>query len=100
MVKYCKYCCNATVEPKLTPDNDLSYMSVGATEQEYSMFVRSGSNLPTAIITSRWSEKFNHNVEMGIYVPKFCPECGRRLIENEKTLEKTMQMEDTRRAGG
>ncbi len=29
MNTYCRFCCNAGVEPKLDSNNDLSYMCVG-----------------------------------------------------------------------
>lgn len=79
---YCHVCCNATVEPELTSDNDLSYISVGETTEGYGMHIRSGDGKPTVLIVSKWEESLGRNIDVGIYKMKFCPECGRRLIEN------------------
>ena len=79
---YCHVCCNATVEPELTSDNDLSYISVGKTTEGYGMHIRSGDGKPTALIVSKWEESLRRNIDVGVYKMKFCPECGRRLIEN------------------
>ena len=87
--KYCNYCCNATVEPELNSDNDFSYMSVGKTVGKHLMYIRSGNNLPTAIIVSEWDNKIQRNVDIGTYVMKYCPECGRKLIENRRAENAT-----------
>ena len=80
---YCHVCCNSVVEPELTSDNDLSYISVGKADKFYNLFIRSGNNKPTALIVSKWEEKLGHNIDIGFYKMKYCPECGRKLIENE-----------------
>ena len=80
--KYCKYCCNATVKPELDSDNDLSYFTIGSTVRKHNMYIRSGNNLPTGIIVTEWDDKKQENVDIGTYVMKYCPECGRKLIEN------------------
>lgn len=82
-MKYCKFCCNATVEPELNSDNDLSYMSVGKTTENCSMHIRSGNGRPTVLQISLWDKKLQQNVDIGFYRMKYCPECGRRLIENK-----------------
>jgi hypothetical protein len=78
-VNYCKYCCNAYVEPALDIDNDLGYRSVGDSVTDgYSMFIRSGDDKPTAIIVSHGSNDIIY------YKMRYCPNCGRYLFENEK----------------
>lgn len=79
---YCHVCCNATVEPELTPDNDLSYIGVGKTEKGYGLHIRSGDGKPTVLVVSKWEESLGRNVDIAVYKMNFCPECGRRLIEN------------------
>lgn len=81
---YCCACCNAVVEPELTSDNDLSYIGVGKMFDGYSMFIRSGDNKPTALIVSKFDKTVSRNIDIGIYKMKYCPECGRKLIENNQ----------------
>lgn len=78
----CRFCLNAFVDKTLTPDNDLSYLSIGFCERGRSMCIRSGDGRPTLILVS---EAVNGiNVDVAVYKPKFCPECGRELLENKK----------------
>lgn len=84
--KYCRFCLNATVDSELSPDNDFSAFGIGNTEHGYNMYFRTGYKEPTAITVSRWDEKLARNVDVGKYIMKFCPECGRKLIGNEKVL--------------
>lgn len=81
-MKYCKFCCNAVVEPELTPDNDLSYHTIGETDNGFNMYFRSGGNRPTVIEVSQWNQQQKQNFDIGVYKMNFCPECGRKLIEN------------------
>lgn len=84
--KYCKYCCNASVEPELTHDNDLSYLTVGKSLEGTNLYFRSGNGQPTAIVVSQWNQDRNENEDVAIYEMKYCPECGRKLIENKKRI--------------
>lgn len=77
-VNYCKFCCNAYVDPALNIDNDLGYCSVGDSVNGYSMFIRSGAGRPTVIVVSHGSEFVSY------YEMRYCPNCGRYLFENEK----------------
>ena len=80
--KYCNFCCNSTVEPELTSENDFSAISVGNMEKGFHMYLSTGYARPTAIVVSRWNERFKVNEDIGVYKMKYCPECGRKLIEN------------------
>lgn len=80
--KGCKYCNNATVDPQLNCENDLSYCGIGSSIPGDGAFIRSGGGRKTAIIFDRWDEKGKINHTVGVYIPKFCPECGRWLLEN------------------
>ncbi len=82
-LKYCDFCCNASVESDLTHENDLSFLSVGKSIKGHSMHFRSGDNKPTAIVVSECDDSFQLNIDVCIYAPKYCPECGRRLFENK-----------------
>lgn len=79
---YCHTCCNSAVEPELTPENDLSYIGVGESKNGYGLYIRSGNGKPTALVVSKLEENLESNVDIGLYKMKFCPECGRRLVEN------------------
>lgn len=81
-MKYCKFCCNAVVEPELTPDNDLNYHTIGETENGFNMYFRSGGSRPTVIEVSQWNQQRKQNFDICVYKMNFCPECGRKLIEN------------------
>ena len=86
MIKDCGFCFNSWTDPGLTPDNDLSYIGIGTCESGYNISLRTGDLRPTAILF----EDLKSGKEVllkGIYVPKFCPECGRYLMENERYFE-------------
>lgn len=74
--KGCRLCFDATIEPDLE-GSDLSYHDVGKSEQQKRILIKSGNRKHMAIMFEEWSGKQWHTV--GIYEPKFCPECGRPL---------------------
>lgn len=80
--KHCRFCLNATINPELTSDTDFSAMSIENVENGYTMYFCTGYGKPTEITVSKWDEKLGCNIGVGRYVMKFCPECGRKLIEN------------------
>ena len=80
--KFCYFCHNASVDPELNSDNDLSYLSLGVMSKGYSMHMRSGAGTHTVLIISKLDKFINQTYDIGIYKMKFCPECGRKLIEN------------------
>jgi hypothetical protein len=77
----CHFCNNAAIDPELTPDNDLSYVSVGECLNQVRILFRSGDRKPTALLFEKWREGYGWTT-IGDYIPKFCPECGRKLVEN------------------
>ena len=77
----CDFCNNAAIDPELTPDNDLSYVSVGKCLNQVRILFRSGDRKPTALLFEKWGENYGWTT-IGDYIPKFCPECGRKLVEN------------------
>ncbi len=79
----CTYCNNATVDDGLTSENDLSFISIGHIEKGYTLYFRSGDNRFTGIDISHFFEGREYSNTIGYYVPKYCPECGRYLKENE-----------------
>lgn len=74
--KGCRFCFDATIEPDLE-GCDLSYHYVGESEQQKRIMIRSGNGKPVAIMFEELSGNQWHTV--GIYEPKFCPMCGRKL---------------------
>lgn len=79
----CRMCINAYVNPDLTGVNDLSYSSVGEWYDGYRIMLRSGDDRPTALEFEGIGQDRCWHL-LSFYEPKFCPNCGRRLIENEK----------------
>lgn len=79
----CKMCTNAHTDSDLTSDNDLSYCGVGECEKSFRLMLRTGNGRPTGILVEHLDEGIGWNT-IGFYWPKFCPNCGRRLTENEK----------------
>ena len=80
--KFCSFCNNAFVDPELNSDNDLSYLSLGEMCNGYSIHMRSGAGRDTVLVISKLDRVLHRFYPIGIYKMKFCPECGRELIEN------------------
>lgn len=90
-IKYCEMCFDARLcqmicdkeeeECTLTDENDLSYISIGEMSKEHSMFIASGGGRPVRLIVQKVDEVKAENMLVGIYYPKYCPNCGRKLTE-------------------
>lgn len=80
--EYCDKCMNAFVEPELEPDYDFASRSIGDSSNGYRMMLNTGARRKTHISLERWNENHQQWETEGIYVPKYCPECGRELKEN------------------
>ena len=91
---YCKYCFNARVykptdeelmdpfSTELTDENDYSSCSVGHCFSRNRRFmINSGNGHPVNIEFEEWTEEMPEWHRVGIYYPKYCPECGRILNE-------------------
>lgn len=86
MLQDCGFCFNSWTDSDLTPDNDLSYIGIGHCESGHNISFRTGNDQPTAILFE--DLKSGKEVQLkGVYIPKFCPECGRFLFENERYFE-------------
>lgn len=99
MDKVCGFCFNAYVDaslPKteedyfdneLTDDNDFGSSTIGYSSNGYQMYLNSGGGKPCNIEVCQWISDLNmlqHSGKwhtIGLYYPKFCPECGRPLTE-------------------
>ena len=94
---YCKYCFNSRIyEPSdeevmspfynyLTDKNDFSSCSVGHCYDKHRRFmISSGNGVPVKLEFEMFDSSRDGWYPLGVYYPKFCPECGRRLNEYEK----------------
>ena len=94
---FCKYCFNCRVyRPQseeeyyfntLCDENDFSSCGVdgNSVSDERRIMITSGYGKPVRIEVDEWSEQCQRWITTLQYFPKFCPECGRRLDEYEKT---------------
>lgn len=78
----CCMCVNAHTDPELSSDNDLSYFGIGHCDGKHRLLLRSGDNRPTEILVEEWGEHSRWST-IGYYRPAYCPNCGRKLKENE-----------------
>jgi len=98
-VNYCKYCFNARVyrptdeelmDPfatELTDENDSSSCGVGHCFSRNRRFmINSGHGHPVNIEFEEWTEEMPEWHRVGIYYPKYCPECGRKLDEYDNKV--------------
>lgn len=82
-VPVCRFCHNATVDGDLTSENDFSSCGIGSMDKGYLMYLSTGGGRPTELEVFRWNVTNQRNDLIGSYRPKFCPECGRKLVEND-----------------
>lgn len=78
----CHMCDSAFVNEELTRYDDLSYVSLGNFFLGYRAIIRSGDGKPVEILIEQWNDQVWE--EVGRYRPKFCPNCGRELVENQQ----------------
>ncbi len=81
----CRMCGNASTDPELRSDNDLCYIGVGTFDKNRRMLFRTGDGRPTELLVEEW--QVDQWRLIGYYRPLYCPNCGRRLIENEGKKE-------------
>ena len=91
----CPYCFNAYVaakypnddpfETELDDTNDASSSTIGNSTNGFQLYFNSGNGKPCNIEICQWKENGYRGrpgwATIGIYYPKFCPECGRPLDE-------------------
>lgn len=75
----CHMCMSAANTEGLTEDNDLSYFSIGDTLKDYRILIGSGDGKAPRIL---FEQKGSKGMDLvGIYYPKYCPNCGRKITE-------------------
>lgn len=93
----CWFCDSAYTNPELERDSDLSYTSIGECGSGYRLLFRSGDSRPAEILVEQWNEKTGW-CSIGYYLPRYCPNCGRELKENDVAIQKFQQkMQEIRR---
>ena len=80
----CYMCNNARIDDDLTDYNDFYSGTIGSFSHDCRIMLTSGSGKPLRIEIARWSDKRQQWEDIGIYYPKFCPECGREIVEYQK----------------
>ena len=78
----CSFCNNAWCDPELEHWNDLSYLHIGKGVNGFCVHLRSGDLKETVLLASSGMH------DVWVYSPKYCPECGRRLLENKSRWHK------------
>lgn len=78
----CGMCLNARVDEELTEDNDYSAYSVGESQSGFRLMLCSGAGKPTRIEAEMHTEHGWGTV--AVYEPKYCPNCGRSIMEYAK----------------
>ena len=80
--KPCRFCLNARVDGELSDDNDLSYLPLGFSIPGFSLYMRSGGGRPVQLLSEVHDPGVSEWVSNSVYYPKFCPECGRPLMDD------------------
>ena len=75
----CCMCNNARVSDASPDGNNLSYLAVGESVRPFQILLASGGGEPFRLlveflIDKQWSAA-------AVYYPKYCPNCGRELVE-------------------
>lgn len=80
----CHMCLNALVDDELTHSNDLSYHGIGRSYcSEHRLLFAAGDREPPRILVEERSPRGTWET-IGVYRPRFCPNCGREIVEYPK----------------
>lgn len=82
-LKVCRMCDNARLNDELTDENDYSAVAVGNCTDGYRMMLCSGWGKPLRIEVEKWHDRAGW-YKIGVYEPKYCPNCGRKIVEYDK----------------
>lgn len=82
-LKRCYMCDNGRINEHLTDDNDLSAICVGKCLKDIRIMYCSGDGKPPRIEVDEWKKEIGW-YKVGIYYPKFCPNCGREITEYDR----------------
>lgn len=89
LISPCEMCYNARIsdDPELTDETDVSYFTIGAIEK-YRIMSGAGGGKPPRLLFEVWNEKYGIWQTIGHYIPKYCPNCGRKITEYEEKQKK------------
>lgn len=77
----CYMCDSARVSSDLERGFDFSAVSVGITDDRERFMILSGNDQAVRIVFERFNDVYGHWSGCGSYYPKYCPNCGRELLE-------------------
>jgi hypothetical protein len=84
----CRFCANNRTNPEWELDEEqVCYaMTIGDTENGYRIMFNKNPYRPLEIEFDKWNGQLNPPIwqAVGIYYPKFCPECGRKIDEYDR----------------
>ena len=83
-IKPCYMCDNGRISEELTDDNDLSCYCIGDMPKYKRLMLCSGNGKPLRIEFDEWNDQYGIWRTTGIYYPKCCPNCGRKITEYAK----------------
>ena len=95
--KYCKFCFNSRIYEEteddwfsnpLTDENDSCSIGVGDSCTDRRIHISSGYGEPTRIEFDEWFKDLQRWITTAKYYPKYCPECGRKIDEYERSDER------------
>ena len=86
----CKFCWNfisAGIDED--PLFDGSSIPIGSSDSGYALFLNSSSTYPAfgCVNIDCLCYSSGQGLTVATYVPKYCPECGRKLVENQKYFD-------------
>lgn len=77
----CRMCNNSKVDEDLNDNNDYSAHTIGIwNDENLRLMLCSGGRKPTRIELEKWIDRIGW-VTIGAYYPKYCPNCGREILE-------------------
>lgn len=85
----CRLCGNNRTNPEWELDEDQVFyaMTIGAFEKGHRIMFNKAPYKPLEMIFEQWREdwKTPQYQLVGYYYPKFCPECGRKIDEYDRS---------------
>ena len=83
--KACDFCNNALLDDELTHDTDYACRTIGDMPKRTRLMLCTGWRKPLRIEFEVFNDQYGMWSTGGIYYPKYCPECGRKIYEYETT---------------
>lgn len=81
MKKPCYMCNNALVDEELRDDNDYGCFCIGDMPRYKRIMLCTGWGRPLRIEYDEWNDQYGKWSTAGCYYPKYCPNCGREIVE-------------------